>query len=844
MPAFVRNHRPLNRLFILLLIGFLPGGALAGQDTLRILAPDGEPVPFATLYQKTNDAVIGQTDVGGRIVLSEKEVGFGGIRIEALGYGRQETTLVLLRKRGMTYRMSAQSVLLVEAIVVGRRDEAWDEINQQVKTIDQDEIARVQALSTTDALADAGGVYVQKSQFGGGSPVVRGFEANRVLLVVDGVRMNNAIYRNGHLQNAITVDPLALDRIEVLYGAGALAYGSDAIGGVVHFRTERPRFRAGTPDAVEGKIAMSYASAANAVSVGGKLGYGAENWAGLTLLSATSTSHLRAGAQRPDRYPGFGARNTFIERRNGVDVVVPNDRPNRQIGTAYDQYNLLQKFRFRLADRLELAANLQWSTSSDVPRYDALTERRNGELRWARWDYGPQTRALASLTLSDRRATRLYDVATYLLSYQRVKEDRIRRRFTDPLEENNLETVGAWNLQTDFSKQLSGLLTLRYGADLRYDDVASDAFFRNVDTGEKATGLATRYPSAGSSLLAAGAYAEARYELSTDWALRGGLRVSRQRLRAAFGPDDPIDWPQAYVDGIDNTESAAVFSAGLRGKRLRLLYAQGFRAPNLDDFAKFRERNGFIQIPNPALQPERSHTLEAGYRLADRKTNGARLNAEITAYHTWLRNAIIRGPGFLPDGSAILETGGDILLAQTNVNAATARVFGADVVLRWTVSPRWEVHTDAHWLRGRRRQDFLGRTFDLPQDHIPPAYGSTTFTWRQKEKWRLGLRFRYQAAKAVDDYAVSDVISGVDGLFFDRTGTSDNFERTPFDPATGTFAGTPAWWTANLFAEFTPDENWSLRLKADNLLDRHYRTFASGLSAPGLDLGAGITRRF
>lgn len=735
-------------------------------------------------------------------------------------------------------------------MVVGRRNETLADLNRQVEVIDGAQIARAQSLSTADALADLSGVYVQRSQFGGGSPVLRGFEANRVLLVVDGVRMNNAVYRGGHLHNAITVDPGSLDRIELLYGAGALAYGSDAIGGVVHFRTERPQYvnktnkGAGTQGARNGRVAMTYASAAGAVTFGGKLGYGAADWAGLTALSSSFTSHLRAGARRPDRFPDFGRRTEYVARRNGVDRVVRNDDPDVQVGTAYKQFNLLQKFRFRLGDRVELTANFQYSTTSDVPRYDALTERRGGDLRWARWEYGPQTRTLAALTLNDRRATGLYDVATYLLSYQYVDEARITRLFGRSAEENNREKVRAANLQTDFSKVLSPFLTLRYGADLRFDAVTSTAFFKLPATGLRTPGLATRYPSRGSSLAAAGTYAEANFELTPNWKLRGGVRLSHQRLSATFGPDDPLEWPRAYLDGITNTESALTAGLGVRGRGVRLLYAQGFRAPNIDDFAKFRQRGGFVQVPNPDLRPERSRTLEAAYRLDERHCPGCRLSFELTAYHTWLNGAVVRRDGTLPDGSSVLESNGERLRVQTNANAESARIYGTDLVVSYAFAYGWNLTTDFHYLRGRREQEVLpGISETLPQDHIPPPYGSTRLRWNN-DRWTVGLRLRYQLAKPPEDYAVGQVLVAGNERRYDRSGTSDNFERTPFDPATGTFAGSYGWWTANLTAEYAPNDRWVFRLKADNLLDKHYRTFASGVSAPGIDLGGGVSWYF
>ena len=353
------------------------------------------------------------------------------------------------------------SVLLEGATVIGRRDELAADLPYQIELIGAEEQQRVQSLTTADALAGLSGVYVQKSQLGGGSPVVRGFEANRVLLVVDGVRMNNAIYRNGHLQNAITIDPNVLSRTEIIYGAGALAYGSDAIGGVVHFRTRTPEYRpeGGTGGYVHGNLS----SAARAVNLAVGVDYGGKRWAGLTTVSTTRLGDLRAGGNRPDNYGDFGLRQEYVVG----DSVLVNDRPQRQIGSGYTQYNLLQKLRYQLGDRLEVQANLQYSTTGDVPRYDALTERRDGRLRWARWDYGPQTRVLTSLRLDDRRATRLYDVASYLLSYQFVEEDRIQRRLGDPVAEVSLVDVGSYNLQADFRKLLSADTDLRYGVDLR-----------------------------------------------------------------------------------------------------------------------------------------------------------------------------------------------------------------------------------------------------------------------------------------------------------------------------------------------------------------------------------------
>lgn len=113
-------------------------------------------------------------------------------------------------------------------------------VAQKIDILSSGYIKSVSAQNTGDLLMSTGNVFVQKSQQGGSSPVIRGFEASRVLLIVDGVRMNNAIYRSGHLQNVITVDQNMLERIEIMYGPSSTLYGSDALGGVINFRTCSP----------------------------------------------------------------------------------------------------------------------------------------------------------------------------------------------------------------------------------------------------------------------------------------------------------------------------------------------------------------------------------------------------------------------------------------------------------------------------------------------------------------------------------------------------------------------------------------------------------------------------
>ncbi|MBL0100003.1 MAG: TonB-dependent receptor plug domain-containing protein [Saprospiraceae bacterium] len=137
--------------------------------------------------------------------------------------------------------VTSDTTKLDEIVISANRvPERRSDVAQQISLIKKEYILQQSPMNIADLLVSTGDVFVQKSQQGGGSPVLRGFEASRVLLVVDGVRLNNIIYRAGHLQNSITLDPSVLERVEILNGSGSTIYGSDALGGVIHFKTRNP----------------------------------------------------------------------------------------------------------------------------------------------------------------------------------------------------------------------------------------------------------------------------------------------------------------------------------------------------------------------------------------------------------------------------------------------------------------------------------------------------------------------------------------------------------------------------------------------------------------------------
>ncbi|MFD2514359.1 TonB-dependent receptor plug domain-containing protein [Pontibacter locisalis] len=204
-----------------------------------------------------------QTNAKGEADISQLIINAQQFKFNYVGYQSRTISTKQLPDLNFEVALSQQSHNLNEVVVsVGRFTEQEKLVPQQVEVLTRKELSFMSQPTTADVVQQSGKVLVQKSQLGGGSPIIRGFEANKVLLVVDGVRMNNAIYRGGHLQNVITLDNSMLERAEIVFGPGSVIYGSDALGGVLHFHTLKPALATtDNEQLVQGSAFTRYASA-------------------------------------------------------------------------------------------------------------------------------------------------------------------------------------------------------------------------------------------------------------------------------------------------------------------------------------------------------------------------------------------------------------------------------------------------------------------------------------------------------------------------------------------------------------------------------------------------------
>lgn len=780
-----------------------------------------------TVLDRTNLLPLADVSVssGDRSVVSDQkgradlaELAGDPIIFQLLGYA----TLVLNREdirasEGRVYLVPTAFTMDEFVLSASRFREKRRDVPEQITVIKARDIGFFDQPSTGDLLQNSGALFVQKSQMGGGSPVIRGFEASRVLLVVDGVRMNNAIYRAGHLQDIMTIDQNSMDRIEVISGPASVVYGSDALGGVVHLMTRSAAFNDTSGLRAGGGAFFRYSTANNERTAHAHLSLSGRRISSFTSITASDFGDLRQGSTRDPLREDIWRKPFSVDRVNGQNLVVPNEDGNVQVGTAYKQLDLLEKVRLRSGDRTVHQLNLQLSTSTDVPRYDRLSEfslDTTGAIvpGFAEWYYGPQKRLLAAYTLemTDRR---LFDQARITPSYQAIEQSRHSRSFTSSRLGSRVETVNVFGLNADFEKRIKRH-ELRYGLEGYHNTVASEARRRHVDTGEE-TYLTTRYPNGGSTMSSGAAYLSHTLEINEHWVISEGLRYTWVGLDATFSDDQGYQFLNGTVEQRNsafNWRLGAMYLPG-RDWRISVLGSTGFRAPNVDDMGKvFDSTPGLVVVPNPGLKPERTTNAEIGLS----KTFSSRYSFELNAFYTLFSDALVVDD-FTAGGQDSIDYDGTLSRVTALTNKNEAYLYGGSGQATLRLNEQFTVTSSLTYTYGRVRTD----STDVPLDHIPPVYGRTGLEYRAK-RLRGEVYALYNGWKRLRDYSTS----GEDNLEY----------ATP--------EGMPAWCTINVRVGFAFTRHVSLQAALENITDLNYRTFASGVSAPGRNFQISLRASF
>lgn len=693
-----------------------------------------------------------------------------------------------------------------ESFVYAARSEAVASAPEaSLTTISGDDLRATGRRSLAKALEEAAGpgVWVQETNLGGGSAFIRGLTGNQVLILVDGVRMNDSTTRFGPNQILNTVDPAIVERIEVTRGPSSVLYGSDAIGGVISIWTRRQAPRGGS-ETIGGAW--------------GNFGYAAGSF------DAKLDSSVAGGALTPafafaDRDDGFLVISSIF---NYEDLNIGGS--GKAAATGYDGQAVFGSWDRDIQDGRSWRVSTWIHRDFDVPRTDKLvtgfgqTDPQN-EI----YNFALQDRRTALFAYRDDRGGLFGDSMQLRFSLRRYEEQREKQKFGSTsftYERDETDSVG---LGMDWKRAVGDEHLLTYGFDLDFDRV--DSIRRDTDLVTSAVTVKDGQFAPAANYLAFGTFIQDEIFAFGDYDVTAGARFSSYDFSFdGFGG-------AAHESGDFSALTTSLQAARDLGPghRVTATLAQGFRAPNLDDLAKDGDFGGGTELHNAELEPEKSLTAELAYsfRSAGRSFDSA-------VFATEIRDVVGRR---LTDEGVLGVPGDETYLRD---NAGEVLLFGAELFGEQALGDGpFSIDAGISFVRGRQYDD----TFDIvageaPFDgvdwrRVPPFHGSAGV------KWQPGFRYEFGGFLRVDEAHF--------GL--DWADTQDKLHPSDVSDPRINPDGTPGWARFDLDfsgplggstggAGLGGPSRWSIGLH--NLFDTSYRIHGSGVDAPGLTLAIGL----
>ena len=722
--------------------------------------------------------------------------------------------------------LSPKALGLNEVVLsVSRNRQNIATLSRRVSVIDRRTTNLDNPRTSAEMLYHGGGIHIQKSQGGGGSPVIRGFEANRVLLVVDGVRMNNAIYRSGHIHNSISIDANSLERTEVIFGPSSVGYGSDAIGGVIHFYTKTPKLE--NDKVFDFKQSISYNTRDKSMIRNSSIEISKKSWASYTSYSNSFFGDIFMGKTRNHGYSDWGLVNYYSKNMNGnfFENQSINNNPNLQRNTSYKQKDLIQKFNFKLSENARLFLNFQFSESSNINRFDKLSEKNNlGNLKYAEWYYGPQKRSFISskLTFSGKK---FFDRVDMIFAYQKIDETRNKRKFGSTLLNMQDEDLNVYSFNSDFFKRIDRQKSIAYGFEITNNQLESNGYQSSINSNDLISSI-SRYPNDGSSYKSLAGYFNYRKFLNRTTNYDLGLRISRININANWDYNffdseyenkyDTIFFQQ--FNGLEISNSSLTGSLGIAHRmndfnKISLNLSSGFRSPNIDDIGKIRENSGILNVPNMDLKPEYVYTLDFGWSKFNKN-----FRTNFNVYYTILNGSIGRD-FYNGEGNRVLYDE-EYVQTMANFNLGSSNIYGGNFDFKTKIISNILLDGSATYTKGSVQRDIL------PMPSIPPFFGNIKLKLLN-EKSQYQISYRFSSSKDAKTYS----IGGEDGLDETPAIINQNGDIQ--------YTGMPAWGVlqfSGLFKTKLLERSVDLKIIFDNIFDIHYREFASGISSPGRSL--------
>lgn len=640
--------------------------------------------------------------------------------------------------------------------------------------IDRASLAEKQAVDMARAMQDEVGVLVQQTARGQASPFMRGLTGQQVLILVDGVRVNNSVFRAGPNQYFNLIDPGQVERIEVVRGPQSVLWGADAIGGAINIITR---------------------SAAR--DRGNYTGAGFTEYFSSADVGSYSRLNIEGSAGNTSMFAGGSYLNVNDLNRGGGMGVQPY--------THYGQYDGDIKFNYTLGSDALLTVALQHFEQQDVPRSDRFAPFAYGPPAGTARPtyYDPQQRDLSYIRLQALADNPLFNAYSTTFSYARNKEGTREIRTTTRTDMAEFD-VGTFGFDVNFAKELGWMGRLNYGVDYYHDDVDAYRYRLNPLTGSR-TPDNPQFPN--DSLYArSGVYLNWDVDVTERLNAVAGVRYENAdasgTLNAVSGTRTPFE--RHYAGWVSSTGLIYEINSMVH---LVGNVSEGYRAPNLDDLTA---DNPVLQnaqdLPSLDVRPERARTYEVGLKF-----DAPRLRMQVFEYWTDLQDAILRqavNAKGVPVANVVGPYGtiipGSSNFIRSNFDSC---INGTELSAEYLLNQEWSVYGNFWYTFG---QD-LER--NEPYSRIPPTQGI------------LGLRWRDECRRKWFDVYTWMVASQ------DRYSSQNNIDaRFPL-------GGNPAYATLNMRAGTTLGhrDRHRLSVSLENITNTGYHVLGSGVDGPGLN---------
>ena len=776
------------------------------SQNLTIIDENNKPVIGASIFSDFSNYET--TDKNGNVSLDKfsrsdtltiKQYGF---KEEKLPKSKLKDTLILLY----------DNELLDEVVISASKfSQKFREVPKKVTQINRSMIEFTNPMTSADLLERGGYVYIQKSQLGGGSPMIRGLSTNRLVLSVDGVRLNNAIFRSGNIHNVISISPMNIENTEVIMGSASVLYGSDAIGGVMNFYTKKAKLSNDSNPNILININSRYSSASNEKMYHIDFNYGLEKIAFLSSFSKSDFDDLTMGIHGPSDYlrPNYVTQNSA-----GDDVLLTNSKPRVQRNTGYSQTNFMQKVLYEPNEDLSIDIGIHFSKTGNIPRYDRLIRTNENEgLYYSEWYYGPQEWLLINSQLTFiPKETKFYDELKFGSSFQRFSESRNSRRFSDSFLKLREEELDIFSLNLDFFKKISENSNITYGLEMIENKVGSFAKSINIsDLSETPT--STRYPD-NSSLNSLGLYINYKTKIIEDVFFQSGVRYSLTELKSDLSQNN------IYYDFMyeNTTLENGAFVGGIGLSWVRNIYNNwkfnintAFRSPNIDDLAKvFDSEPGSVVVPNPDLKPERSFGLEFGGYFRTKNN----IELDFSSYVTYLYNSFIRDDFTLSNGASEIIYDGELSQIQALQNSSKSFIYGIEFGINMFLNKNFRMKSQHNLIAGYELDDL---PFGMPVRHIPPNYGNFHLIYNN------------------GDFTIDTYLNYNSKISFNNLAESERAKPYMYALDENGNPYSPSWMTFNFRSKYSFSKMLNINFTVENITNKLYRPYSSGISAPGIN---------